>query len=96
MPAKLTQEVIIQRIKKLHGNIYDLSLVNYKNRRTKIELVCKKHGGWMTLTEQLFRGQGCPVCGKKQAGKTQRIKFDDFVKRANKIHQNFILILKKS
>ena len=62
---KLTTDEVKRRIIEIHGNKYDLSKVRYKNRRTKVEIVCMKHGIWLTNTEQLFRGQGCPSCGGK-------------------------------
>jgi hypothetical protein len=88
MGARLNNEDVIKRIKEIHDNLYDLSQVFYKNRRIKIELVCQKHGSWFSYTEQLFRGQGCPKCGKIKAGKAQRTTFYEFVKIANKIHGN--------
>ena len=56
---KLTNNDIIERIKEIHGNKYNLSKVSYLNRRTKIEVICPKHGSLFTSSEQLFRGQGC-------------------------------------
>ena len=88
MAKRLTQADIIERIREVHGDKYDLSKIIYVNRRTKIELVCKLHGSWFTTTEQLFRGQGCFTCGKKQSGRTNRTSFKDFVIRANQIHEN--------
>lgn len=62
---KLTISEIKKRIIEVHGNRFDLSKIDYQNRRTKVEVICKEHGSWMTTTEQLFRGQGCPTCGGK-------------------------------
>ncbi|MEL4457332.1 hypothetical protein [Lutimonas vermicola] len=87
MAKKLTQADIIERIREVHCDKYDLSKIVYVNRRTKIELVCKEHGSWFTTTEQLFRGQGCFTCGKKQSGISKRASFIDFVKKANEIHE---------
>jgi ssDNA-binding Zn-finger/Zn-ribbon topoisomerase 1 len=86
MGKKLTNKDVKKRIREIHNDLYDLSRVEYVNRRTKVELICSKHGSWLTYTEQLFRGQGCPKCGKKIAGKKRRLTFNDFVKRANEIH----------
>lgn len=70
---RLTNEEVKLRIKDIHGNKYDLSKVNYRNRRTKIEVICREHGVWLTLPEQLFRGQGCPVCGGKTVTKNNSL-----------------------
>jgi very-short-patch-repair endonuclease len=83
---KLTQEDVIKEIKKVHGDKYDLSKVHYVNRRTKICVICSTHGEWFTLTEQLFRGQGCFTCGKNLAGLKKRISKDEFLERAAKVH----------
>ena len=73
---RLTTEEVKLRIQEVHGNKYDLSKVNYKNRRSKIEIICTKHGRWLTLTEQLFRGQGCPVCGGKTVTKENSLELN--------------------
>lgn len=62
---KLTTEEVKKRVIDIHGDRYDLSKLIYKNRRTKVEMICKAHGSWMTKPDQLFRGQGCPTCGGK-------------------------------
>ena len=76
---RLTTEEIKIRIQDVHGSKYDLSKVNYKNRRTKIEVICRKHGSWSTLPEQLFRGQGCPVCGGKTVTKNNSLGMMNFL-----------------
>jgi len=40
----------------------------------------------LTTTEQLFRGQGCSICGKHQAGQSKKILFDEFQNKSNKVH----------
>lgn len=76
---KLTTEEVKKRIIEIHGDRYDLSKIVYKNRRSKVKLVCNEHGGWMTTTEQLYRGQGCPTCGGKVVTKENSLK-DNFSK----------------
>ena len=88
MGAKLNNVDVIKRIREVHGDSYDLSEVNYKNRRTKIKVICNLHGSWLTYTEQLFRGQGCPLCASKKISEKVRIPFDEFVRRSNIIHRS--------
>lgn len=76
---KLTTEEVKKRIIEVHGDRYNLSKIKYQNRRTKVEIICNQHGGWMTTTEQLFRGQGCPTCGGKVVTKQNSLK-DNFPK----------------
>jgi hypothetical protein len=86
MGVKLSNTDVIKRIREVHGDEYDLTEVKYKNRRSKIKVICIIHGAWSTRTEQLFRGQGCPLCGDRAVSEKRRITFDDFVRRANIIH----------
>ena len=37
----------LQGALKTHGNVYDYSKVDYKNNKTKVIIVCKKHGEFM-------------------------------------------------
>lgn len=39
---KLTTEEFIKNAKKAHGNKYDYSLVDYKNSKTNVTLICHK------------------------------------------------------
>ena len=66
MGRKLTQKEVLDRFKKVHGDEYDYSLVDYVNRDTKIIIRCKKdgHGDFQQTPGMHWSGQGCPQCGK--------------------------------
>ena len=40
----LTKQDFIKKAEKLFPNLFDYSLVNYKNNKTKIKIICKKCG----------------------------------------------------
>ena len=88
MGKKLSSAGVISIIQEIHGAKYDLSEFLYVNRRTKFTLKCKQHGPWLTLLGQIIRGQGCPVCGKKDAAVKRRVSFEDFLAQAREIHGN--------
>lgn len=56
-----TPEEFIQQAKKVHGDIYDYSLVNYKNGDTKIDIVCPSHGTFTQLPWGHLK-YGCRSC----------------------------------
>ena len=58
-----TTEQFIEEAKKIHGNEYDYSKVDYINNRTKLGIICTKHGEFWQSPRQHLRGQGCPKCG---------------------------------
>ncbi len=41
---KLTKNEFIERVEKKHNNKYDYSLVEYKNVRTPVKIICPVHG----------------------------------------------------
>lgn len=59
---KLTREEFIERCSKVHGNRYDYSRTIYINRRTAIDIRCKKHGIFRQLAGDHIYGHGCPLC----------------------------------
>ncbi len=68
-----------------HDNRYDYSKVEYINNYTKIKIICKTHGEF--LQEPLVHlnaSIGCPECKVITQTKTQ----EQFIKEANKIHNN--------
>jgi hypothetical protein len=52
----------INKARGVHGT-YDYSLVNYKDSKTKVAIVCPSHGVFnQTPNSHLSRRQGCPKC----------------------------------
>ena len=41
---KLTTEEFIEKAKKIHGDKYDYSLVEYKGTYNKVKILCSMHG----------------------------------------------------
>jgi hypothetical protein len=69
---KSTDEFIKDAI-KVHGNIYDYSSVRYVNAKTKIEIICKRHGIFIqTPNKHLSQSQGCPICNESHLERNVR------------------------
>jgi len=82
----LSNDEVKQRIKNVFSDEYDLSKVNHVNSKTKINLVCKKHGDFWALPDNLFRGEGCPICGREKASEKKRMKLDEVKHLCEAIH----------
>ena len=67
MAKKLTQQEWIESCQKTHNNKYDYSKVEYINKRTKVCIICPKHGEFWQIANNHKRGQGCPICGQEFA-----------------------------
>ena len=50
----------------VHENKYDYSLVDYKNNRTKVKIICLKHGIFEQLPSSHLNKQGCPICNESK------------------------------
>lgn len=59
---KLTQEDYIKSCIDKHGDIYDYSLVEYVNIRSKILIICREHGVFEQCSKGHKDGHGCPKC----------------------------------
>ena len=78
---KLTIDEFIKRSRKVHGEKYDYSLVIYKNKRTKVKIICPIHGVFEQRPDKHFSGSGCPFC----AGNNKRT-IEEFIKKARATH----------
>lgn len=62
-----TTEECIQDFIQVHGNTYEYSKVKYDGAKTKVEIICKKHGMFLQIPDNHISGYGCPQCqGKNQ------------------------------
>ncbi len=59
---KNTLEEFLERVKIIHGDKYDYSLVEYVNIYTKIKIICKEHGIFEQSPQSHLRGYGCHKC----------------------------------
>jgi len=62
---KTTSEYI-EQVKKIFGNKYDYSKVQYKDAKTRIDIICPKHGDFFPTANQHLNGVGCPVCNESK------------------------------
>lgn len=93
MPAPLSKEEVINRIKEKHNDkiIIDDNFV-YKNTKTKVKVLCEinDHGYFEARPETLIgkNPNGCPKCGLIKNGIGRRSNTEKFIESAIKIHHN--------
>lgn len=82
---RLTTEEFIQQARKIHGDKYDYSKVDYVNCRTKVCIICPKHGEfWQTSQKHIVRAHGCPHCGG-----SEKLTTAQFIEKARLQHGDF-------
>lgn len=77
-------EQFIEEAKKVHGDKYDYSKVEYIGNKEKICIICPEHGEFWQSPIKHLKGNGCQRCIRENAN----LSFNEFVEKANKIHNN--------
>jgi len=67
---KSNNNEFITKSMQIHANIYNYCLVNYINNKTKVKIICNKHGIFAISPDHHLRGnggkgRGCPTCSKE-------------------------------
>lgn len=62
MKKKITNQELIERFKKIHGNKYNYSRVDYISMHTKVCIICPIHGEFWQTPHNHLKGQNCQKC----------------------------------
>lgn len=52
----------IKKVRIVHGDEYDYSLVKYINAKTKVKIICPEHGIFEQVPDSHINGNKCPIC----------------------------------
>ena len=85
MPRTITTEDFIKKAKAIHGDKYDYSLVDYKNCKIKVKIICPVHGIFeQTPDKHLNDKNGCKKCANEKLREDRKDK--DFIQKAKEVH----------
>lgn len=59
---KSNTEEFAKKARKIHGDKYDYSVVEYKNCDTVVDIICPQHGVFKQSPFNHLSGNGCPEC----------------------------------
>lgn len=79
-----TTEKFIEEAKKIHKNKFNYNFVTYKNNRTKVKILCPKHGIFEQIPDDHLQGFGCAKCGC-----VKKLTNDEFINRSKEIHKQY-------
>lgn len=86
--ASNTEDFVNKAVAK-YGNRYNYSKVEYVNSKTKVCIMCKKHGEFYVTPDNHLRGRGCPKC-KQSHGEDM---VEAWLRRSNiRYKRQFVLI----
>ena len=83
----IKNEFIIKS-KLVHGDKYDYSQVVYVNNKTKVKIVCFKHGVFKQKPADHLQNHGCKICGYNDSRKSLLLTTEDFIERSKLIHDD--------
>lgn len=66
---KGSKSLFVQDAIKIHGMVYDYSMVEYVNNHTKVSIICPIHGEFRITPMCHLQGQGCKFCTKDRRRK---------------------------
>ena len=74
-------EEFIEKAKKVHGDKYDYSKVEYINSYTKVCIICPEHGEFWQSPKCHLIGRGCSLCSKNK-----KLTTETFIEKSRKVH----------
>lgn len=78
----------INKSREIHGDKYDYSKTEYVNMRTKVCIICPKHGEfWQTPINHLS-SNGCNKCGREKFAENHNKGTEKFIKDAILVHSD--------
>ena len=79
-------ESFIAEAKKVYGDKYDYSKVEYVDSHTKVIVICPIHGEFLVSPNNHIKGRGCYKCGRAASSEKQSLTTEEFILKAKKIH----------
>jgi len=83
---RCTTDDFIKKIKKIHGDKYDYSKIDYINNNTNIIIICNEHGENKVLPSNILRQGCCKKCGIKNTISKLTSNSSIFIEESKKIH----------
>ena len=77
----------IEKARKIHGETYDYSKVEYISAIDKVTIICKTHGEFLQQpSNHLSNKAGCNNCAIENRAENHKSNNDEFIEKARKIH----------
>ncbi|OGR05606.1 MAG: hypothetical protein A2511_01920 [Deltaproteobacteria bacterium RIFOXYD12_FULL_50_9] len=86
MNRRLAHSEFLRRAREVHGDKYDYSHANIENSKSSVKIVCPEHGVFEQIPSNHLLGNGCLLCGFKNAGQYHKKNTTSYIFEAQKIH----------
>ena len=79
-------EQFTEKAKKVHGEKYDYSLVEYVDNKSKVKIICPEHGEFSQKPSNHNMGSGCKQCAIIERAISISLNTEQFIKKAKQVH----------
>ena len=87
MSTNARNDLYLSKIINKHGDAYDYSLVDYKDTKSNIKIICKTHGLFEQRADVHLAGGGCKKCNRNKYLREQfKYKGEDFISKSKELH----------
>jgi len=81
----ITTEEFIKKVRNIHTNKYDYSLVQYNNSLKAVKIICPEHGEFKQTPKNHLK-YGCIKCGIKLNANKSRLTLKEFISDSKLVH----------
>lgn len=86
--VRKTTEQFVEDARKVHGDKYDYSKVEYIDAQTKVCIICPVHGEFWQTPNGHLSGSRCHACAIESRSKKRSLNTEQFIARAKEKHGN--------
>lgn len=80
----MCQDEFVKTADKIHGGKFDYSATKFTNVKSKIDIICPKHGLFSQLAKSHLEGSGCLMCRNENYS----LGTAEFTRRASVVHSS--------
>lgn len=84
--SRFSKKELLEKLKAKNNYKYDLTL--YKSQKSKIPVVCDKHGEFSTTVGSLLMGTGCPTCAKGKSSSKAELEILNFLSQYTQVESS--------
>ena len=86
--SKCTNEIFIEKSKKIYGDRYDYSKLIYNGSKNKVCIICPEHGEFNKRASDFLQGKGCPKCANAYKPHPKKYTTERWIEKAKSVHGN--------
>ena len=88
LPEEWKTYLFTKKAKKIHGDKYDYSKVEYKHSCEEVTIICNEHGSFEQTPTVHINNHGCHECGINSIKTKSTLTTLEFIKNSKNIHDD--------